>query len=112
MRGAVADKRSPSFEGDDDEASFVPPPFGAKVVAPVGSPQPRREVSYLGDTTRLVEVPKFPTAFLLSQKRYLYLRWIWVQYPWLALDAAPEVGWKEAEERHRYDGSEVANAKP
>lgn len=37
------------------------------------------------------EAVKFPTSTMINSNFYLYLRWIWIQFPWLALHLAATV---------------------
>jgi hypothetical protein len=45
----------------------------------------------------------------LQSRMYVYLRWIWVQFPWLALHSARSVGMHvrkiRYENKHKYDVS-------
>ncbi len=36
--------------------------------------------------------PQFPSKSMVHSKLYVYTRWIWMQFPWLALDPAAKVG--------------------
>jgi hypothetical protein len=52
----------------------------------------------------------------LSSNLYLYLRWIWIQFPWIGLHSAPEVALRlreirADEEKHRYDQKDKKGGK-
>ena len=40
------------------------------------------EKNSFGDTAKH-EGPKFPTPTMLSSNLYVYLRWLWIQFPWI-----------------------------
>lgn len=42
----------------------------------------------------------------LTSNLYVYLRWVWIQFPWIALHSAPDVAtmlkhMRKEEEEHR-----------
>lgn len=43
------------------------------------------------DGLQKLEAKKFPPSSIESSKFYLYLRWIWIQFPWLALNFAAKL---------------------
>ncbi|RYH32333.1 hypothetical protein EON65_00710 [archaeon] len=43
------------------------------------------------------DIVRFPTPKMASGNLYLYLRWIWIQFPWLALHPAATVAIKNAQ---------------
>lgn len=53
------------------------------------------ELTFLDDKTENPEVDKmFPNKNQIVGNLYLYLRWIWMQFPWIAFDNSKEVGSK------------------
>ncbi len=55
------------------------------------------------------DTPRFPTPKIASGNLYLYLRWIWIQFPWLALYPAATVAMKanaSADATDSNDGNE------
>jgi len=62
-----------------------------------------------GEAGDVKDVPQFPPKHFLQSRMYVYLRWLWVQFPWLALHSARSVGVHvrklRYENKHKYDVS-------
>lgn len=57
------------------------------------------------------EIIKFPTTAMVASNFYLYLRWIWIQFPWLALNqaAGQESSIKHLHDLHDFEHQEDEN---